>query len=106
MSIIDGQIDDNTRAIWTVLSIMLLVIWLSIFIMKKFYFNNKIYGEFPFLESYKNRAGLNYLLLIGASLFFWILVSWNPTIYLGLIGIGILFYGISYVIGGVMPSNK
>jgi len=59
MSVIDGQTDDNTTAILTVLSTMLLVIWLMIITIKKFYFNHKIYGKFPFLESYKNRGDLN-----------------------------------------------
>lgn len=106
MSTIDGQIDNKTRAIWTVLCIILLVIWISVFIIKKFFFNNKMYGEFPFLESYKNRAGVNYILLIGAFLLYLILVSWNPTIYLGLLGISIAIYGILYVLAWFIPSNK
>ena len=104
MSVIDGQIDDNTRAIWTVLSIMLLVIWLTIFTIKKFFFNHKIYGKLPFLESYKNRAGVNYLLLIAALIFFWILVSWKPVIYFGILGIIIVIYTIIYMIGMFIPS--
>jgi len=106
MTTIDGEIDDNTRGIWTVLAIMLVVIWISIFTIKKFFFNHKIYGKFPFLESYKNTAGLNYILLIGAFLLFLILVSWNPTIVFGLIGIAIAIYGILYMIAWVIPSNK
>lgn len=106
MGILDGQIDDNLRAIWTVLAIILVVIWLSIFIIKKFFFNHKIYGKFKFLESYKNREELNYILLIGSLILFLILVSWNPTIFLGLIGIIIAIYAIMYMIAMFIPSNK
>jgi hypothetical protein len=101
MSVIYGEIDEKAGNLWAVLSVILLVIWISIFSIKNFYFNNKIYGKFPFLESYKNRENITYLLLIGASLFFVILVTWNPIFYLSIIAINIAIYAIFTMISGL-----
>jgi len=93
-----GEIENNTRAVWTVIAAMLIVIWLSLFSLKTFYFNNKKYGHLTYLESFTNRGEVTYLLLIGAFVFFLLVVSWNPAIYLGLFGLCIAIWAITYMI--------
>lgn len=97
-NVISGQITDHSRAVWTVLAIILLVIWLCIFSLKTVYFNNKKYGNLTYLESFTNKGELTYILLIGAFIFFLLVVSWNPALYLGLIGLCIAIWAIFYII--------
>ena len=104
MSTTDGQIDPYARSIWTILSIMMVVILLSVFFVKKIFFNSKIYGKFPFLENYKNREEITILFLIGTIVFFLILISWNPLIIFTVIGVSLAVYAIVYMISRFMPS--
>lgn len=104
MGIMDGQINDTAYALWIVVAMMLLLIYLVIFFMKNIFFNHKKYNMFPFLESYRNFGDNKLLLLVGAIIFYILLLTWNPTIYLSIIAISIAILAIIYMISFIMPA--
>jgi uncharacterized membrane protein YoaK (UPF0700 family) len=96
--IIEGDISDYIQAQWTIVAMMLLVIWLSIFFVKKYFFNDKIYGKTPNLKNEINTKEILSLLSSGFVVFMLVLISWNPYILYSIFGIVLLIF----IIGGML----
>ena len=98
MGVIDGDISNYIRSQWTIVAMMLIVIWLSIFFVKTYFFNDKIYYHQPYLKNDTNKKDLLSLLNKGLVIFMLLLISWNINILYSIIGILVL----AFILGGII----